>query len=82
MMTFDLSALEDIWVCPNSKSKLVVDGNGIVCVEPGCRLRYDIVDEIPIMLVDSATQLTAEEWGSIMQKCGRDSITGETGNCT
>ena len=81
-MAFDPSELEDIWLCPNSQSKLVVDGEGIVCVDPDCRLRYEILDDIPVMLVDMAKQLSADDWGSIMQKHGRDRVTGDICNGT
>ena len=77
-MAFDAKALEDMWLCPNSRSKLVVDGDSVICVDPECRLRFDIRNDIPIMLIDEATELKMEEWGGIMQRQGRDSITGES----
>jgi uncharacterized protein YbaR (Trm112 family) len=76
-MPFNFRALEDILVCPGSRSKLVQEGASLVCVDPGCRLKYAIRDEIPIMLVDEAVKLSPEEWAGIMQHHARDPKTGE-----
>ncbi len=40
--------------CPKCKGKveLVKDGSALEC--PACRLRYAIVDDIPVMLIDEA----------------------------
>jgi uncharacterized protein YbaR (Trm112 family) len=52
--------LLDILVCPKCKGDLtlLVDGSGLVC--PVCRLKYPIRDEIPIMLVDEASNIDEE----------------------
>jgi uncharacterized protein len=49
------SELLDMLVCPVCKKPVVVvaDGKGLQCGE--CRRVYPIQDDIPIMLVDSAT---------------------------
>ena len=48
------SKLLDILACPRCKGAVqpTADGTGLVC-RP-CRLRYAVVDDIPIMLVDDA----------------------------
>lgn len=48
--------LLDILACPRCKAavELVADGTGLVC--RSCRLRYPVVDDIPIMLVDEAVE--------------------------
>ncbi|MFB6240205.1 MAG: Trm112 family protein [Gemmatimonadota bacterium] len=54
-MSLDEDLLE-ILVCPKCKGELEYrpDGDALLCHE--CRLRYDVEDDIPIMLVDEATE--------------------------
>ena len=59
-------------VCPGSRSKLLQEADSLVCLDPGCRLKFAIRDDIPIMLVDEAIKLSPEEWGNIMQRHSRD----------
>lgn len=79
-MGFDFTELEDLLVCPKSRSKLVLEGDALVSVDPETRLKYEIRDGIPIMLIDEATELSKEDWSAIMQKHGRDAATGEKPN--
>ncbi len=53
-MTIDRQLLE-ILACPACKTgvDLTPDGQGLRC--GACRRRYEIVDDIPIMLVEEAT---------------------------
>ncbi len=53
--------LLNILVCPESKAplKLSKDGNELICVASG--LAYPVRDDIPVLLVDEARQLSAEE---------------------
>ena len=67
-MPFDFKTLEEVLLCPQSKSKLVFDGESLVCVDPECRLRFQIRDGIPIMLIDEATELSVEDWEAVMRK--------------
>ena len=53
-MSFDFETLKDILVCPKTKSKLVIEGDWLVSVDPQSRLRYGIRNGIPVMLVDEA----------------------------
>jgi uncharacterized protein YbaR (Trm112 family) len=76
-MPFNFQALEDMLVCPKSKSKLVREGNALVSVDPNCRLQYEIRDDIPVMLIDEAVELTPAQWSAIMQKHGRNPQSGE-----
>jgi uncharacterized protein YbaR (Trm112 family) len=69
--------LEGVLVCPGSRSKLVLDGQALVCVDPNCRLKFAVRDEIPIMLIDEAVKLPVEDWGRVMQRHSRDTTTGE-----
>lgn len=54
-MTLDQELL-DILVCPQCKGELEYreEENALLCHE--CRLRYEVEDDIPIMLVDEATE--------------------------
>jgi uncharacterized protein YbaR (Trm112 family) len=46
-----------ILVCPKCKADLVLTekGDGLIC--NACRLKYEIKDDIPIMLIDQAIPL-------------------------
>ncbi len=52
--------LLEILVCPKCKGELrhEEDPPSLVC--ENCRLRYEIKDDIPIMLIDEAKPLDAE----------------------
>lgn len=76
-MAFELESMNGVLICPKSKSDLVQDGERLICVDPETRLAYPVKDDIPIMLIDDAEELSSEEWQSIMKKCGRNPETGE-----
>jgi precorrin-6B methylase 2/uncharacterized protein YbaR (Trm112 family) len=75
-MSFDPKLLDSLLVCTKSKAKLVQDGSRLVSSDPACRLAYDIRDGIPIMLVDEAAELVPDEWRQVMQRHGRDAVSG------
>ena len=52
--------LLEILACPLCKSDVFLDTRGgefIQCTNPECRRRYDVRDDIPVMLIDEATVL-------------------------
>jgi len=53
--------LLEILVCPKCKGDLILtdNGDGLICY--ACRLKYEIKDDIPIMLIDEAVPLTDKE---------------------
>ena len=55
--------LLDLLVCPKCKGeiKLKEDESGLVCEE--CKLLYPIEDDIPVMLIDEAKDLSASSGG-------------------
>ena len=53
--------LLDILVCPLCKSPLVYQKAAQELICKADRLAYQIADDIPVMLVDEARKLTAEE---------------------
>ena len=58
-MSLDKKLL-DILVCPKCKGDIFLSekGDGLICKE--CRLKYEIRDDIPVMLVDEAVKLDAD----------------------
>ena len=63
--------LLDILCCPLTKAELVLDGETLVSTDKATRLRYKIEDNIPIMLIDEAEELSIDEWQEIMTKHGK-----------
>ena len=60
--------LLEILVCPETKAPLVLDGETLVSTDPKTRRRYNIKDDIPIMLIDESEVLDETEWKAIMEK--------------
>ena len=46
-----------ILVCPKCKGDLTYDAAAQTLTCPVCRLRYRIVDDIPVMLIDEAEKI-------------------------
>uniref|UniRef100_A0A7C4AQ82 UPF0434 protein ENV54_00460 n=1 Tax=Desulfomonile tiedjei TaxID=2358 RepID=A0A7C4AQ82_9BACT len=53
--------LLEILVCPKCKGdlELTQTGDGLIC--HACKLKYEIRDDIPIMLIDEAIPLAADQ---------------------
>jgi len=51
--------LLDLLVCPKCKGEihLAEDGKGLIC--NACKLMYPIEDDIPVMLIDEAKDISA-----------------------
>jgi uncharacterized protein YbaR (Trm112 family) len=49
--------LLSILVCPVCKGDLIYDANAQTLTCSTCRLRYKVVDDIPVMLVDEAEKI-------------------------
>jgi len=49
--------LLSILVCPACKQDLVYDAAASTLTCRACRLRYKVVDDIPVMLVDEAEKI-------------------------
>ncbi|QDU39319.1 hypothetical protein Mal4_36580 [Maioricimonas rarisocia] len=54
------------FVCPKCRTPVAREPEAFVCQDATCRLKYDIVDDIPRFLVDEAEQLSPERWQQIM----------------
>ena len=72
----NLQNLLEIIRCPRSKAPLVHEGESLVSTDPGCRLKYDIKQEIPVLIPEEAVELSAEDWQATMSRHGRDGTTG------
>lgn len=70
-MAFNFEKCRDYLVCPKCRAELVLDGDTLVCTDPAIRLRYPILDGIPRLLVEEATEISVEDWTAIMKKNGR-----------
>lgn len=46
--------LLEVLACPKCKQKIRLEEGGAALVCDACRLRYPIVDGIPVMLIDEA----------------------------
>lgn len=75
-MSFDFDSVKDILVCPKSHAELVQEGDSLVSTDPQTRLRYKVVDDIPILIVEDAVELNPEEWSAVMRRHQRDPQTG------
>jgi uncharacterized protein YbaR (Trm112 family) len=75
-MSFDPELLDTILVCTKCRSSLVRDGDALVCVTPDCRMRFAIRHEIPNMLVEESLPVPIDDWSPLMQRAGRDPVSG------
>jgi uncharacterized protein YbaR (Trm112 family) len=75
-MSFDAKLLDGLLVCTKCRSALVRDGDHLICAKPECRIQFNIRDEIPNMLLEDSTVVSAGEWGAVMQRHGRDAVSG------
>ncbi len=79
-MALDARLLE-ILACPDEKGPLYyfdpavsgTDGGFLFC--PGCRRRYEVRDDIPVMLIDEATTLSAADAEALLSRAAEQGIT-------
>lgn len=76
-MPFDYNKVKNILVCPQTKAQLVHDDTALVSTDPAARLRYPILDEIPRLLVEEASELSSEDWADVMKRHNRNPETGQ-----
>lgn len=57
--------------CPQTHAPLVFEGDALISTDPASRLKYMIKDDIPVMIIDEAVELSEEEWHAIMRKHGQ-----------
>ena len=74
-MALDARLLE-ILACPDEKGPLYyfepadsgTDGGTLFC--PACRRRYEVRDDIPVMLLDEATVLSPSDAEALLARAG------------
>ena len=79
-MALDTRLLE-ILACPDEKGPLYyfepaaagTDGGFLLC--PGCRRRYEVRDDIPVMLLDEATTLSEADAEALLARAAEQGIT-------
>lgn len=62
--------LLDILACPLSKAPLVLDGDRLVSTCPETRRAYRIEEEIPVLLIEEATELSTKEHQETLDRLG------------
>lgn len=60
-----------ILVCPLSRKPLILEEDTLVSTDPETRLRYQIDDGIPILLIEEGEQLSEQDWQEIMKQHGK-----------
>jgi uncharacterized protein YbaR (Trm112 family) len=72
-MALDPRLLE-ILACPDDKGPLYYFAADAFLFCPACRRRYEVRDDIPVMLIDEATVLEPAEADAVVERAGRDGI--------
>ena len=78
-MALDARLLE-ILACPDEKGPLYYFEAGVSGTEggflfcPACRRRYEVRDDIPVMLIDEATVLEPADADAVVERAGREGI--------
>ena len=67
--------LLDILACPEDKGPLLYFADENVLFNPRLRRTYGIVDDIPVMLIDEATQVDGDEATRLEAKAAAEGIT-------
>ncbi|MCC5876520.1 MAG: Trm112 family protein [Candidatus Sumerlaeia bacterium] len=62
--------LLDILACPLSKAPLVLDGDRLVSTCLETRRAYRIEEEIPVLLIEEATELSPQEHQEALDRLG------------
>lgn len=70
-MALDPKLLE-ILACPEDKGSLLYFETDDALYNPRLKRRYDIRDDIPVMLIDEATTVDDAEHGRLMAKAEAD----------
>ncbi|MES2793370.1 MAG: hypothetical protein V4719_27410 [Planctomycetota bacterium] len=73
----NLQGLLELIRCPKSKALLIHDGDWLVSSDPVCRLKYEIKQDIPVLIPEEAVEMSPEDWGNVMEKHGRNRVTGQ-----
>jgi uncharacterized protein YbaR (Trm112 family) len=66
--------LLEILACPDEKGPLYYFAADGFLLCPACRRRYEVRDDIPVMLVDEATVLSADESEALLTRAQEQGI--------
>lgn len=66
--------LLDILACPQDKGPLYYLADEAALYNPRLKLRYDVRDNIPVMLIDEATTVDQTEHDRLMAKISEQGI--------
>jgi uncharacterized protein len=66
--------LLEILACPDDKGPLYYFQADAFLLCPACRRRYEIRDDIPVMLLDEATVLPADEAEALLTRAKNEGI--------
>jgi uncharacterized protein YbaR (Trm112 family) len=66
--------LLEILACPDDKGPLYYFATEAFLYCPRCRRRYEIHDDIPVMLVDEAAVLSEEEGAALVSRAEAEGI--------
>jgi uncharacterized protein YbaR (Trm112 family) len=74
-MTMALDAqLLEILACPDDKGPLLYFADESTLYNPRLKRRYDVRDDIPVMLIDEATTVDDAEHARLLAKAEADGI--------
>lgn len=54
--------------CPQCRERVVEDNDRLICCNREQRQAFPVRDGIPVMIVDEAEIVSADEWDAIMQR--------------
>jgi len=72
-MALDTQLLE-ILACPEDKGPLLYFADEDTLYNPRLKRRYDVRDDIPIMLIDEATTVADDEHERLLAKAAADGV--------
>jgi uncharacterized protein len=72
-MALDPRLLE-ILACPDDKGPLYYFEADAFLFCPACRRRYDVRDDIPVMLIDEATVLEPADGDAVLQRARQEGL--------
>ncbi len=65
-MPRNAESLDNLWRCPQCRGPLQRISDALLCRKSACRLSYPVVDGIPVMLIDQASELSADAWQAVL----------------
>ena len=72
-MALDPRLLE-ILACPDDKGPLYYFSADGFLLCPACRRRYEVRDDIPVMVIDEATTMSEDDTRALVDRAGREGI--------